>query len=378
MLRGIAIVFVVMLHATAIGWHVLPVSVSDAWLHAVVGTLVLVCVPTFFLVMGVVLAGRPRRGEGRAPFAIRRAVRLALPLFAFSWLALAVSVGVTYGSVPHDIVDWLGVVLLGNRWFPLYFVVVALQLSLLVAVLPRTSRARTRAILALIGLQVASEAVWLFITAGSSYQRLVQAQMIADYIPTFWAGYLGIGMLAAPHLDTLLHPPPRMRRLTLAAALVIAVGVAITGVKGPPGLVTFQSPLFMLHVLTLAPVICWTLMAMPQVIRRIMARLGLLSYGIYLTHGVVLPILGRWVNFTLLPGTPLADTAVAWLLSSIAGLAIAAGLAAALRLTPPGRLLVGEPWSGVRSRPVRPWGEEPVARAPTGYRRRRNGTFSGR
>jgi peptidoglycan/LPS O-acetylase OafA/YrhL len=158
-----------------------------------------------------------------------------------------------------------------------------------------------------------------------------------------------------------------MRRLMLAAALIMAVIVARTGVSGPPGLVTFQSPLFMLHVLTLVPVIVWTLMAMPQAIRRVVARLGLLSYGIYLTHGVVLPILGKWVNFTLLPGTPLADTALAWLLSSMVGLAIAAGLAATLRLTPPGRLLVGEPWSRVRSGPAGPWGEEAVARTPSGY-----------
>ena len=344
-LRGLAIAVVVAFHSRNYSL-VLPAAPGTpttlAW--ATLTEIFLVPVPVFVILSGLVLAGRPGAAEGRAGFARRRLRRLLVPLAAWSLVGLVVSVTLQARTGPSGVYDWLSSIALGTRWYPLYFLVVAIQLSVLVATLPRGRGDRDRAALGLLAVQlVAVGALQVVVHLRPDQLAPVSAQ--AAYLAVSWTGYFGLGLLAAPRLDRLRAAPPPLRLLTGAVALgMLAWLVAIARDGG--ALSYYQSPLHMALATSLALLGLWTLPALPAVLRRGLAGLGAASFGVYLAHGLVLPLVA-WIagpGWQLQPATGTAW--LRWLTIAAATLAGSLLLQRLLARFAAGRALLGDPGGG--------------------------------
>ena len=113
----------------------------------------------------------------------------------------------------------------------------------------------------------------------------------------------------------------------------------------------YQSPLHMVLAASVALLGLWTLPALPARGRRVLAGVGVVSFGVYLGHGVVLPVVA-WIagpGRQLQPATGLAW--LTWLGITAATLAGTLVLQRVLRAAAPGRWLLGEP---PRPRPPAP------------------------
>ncbi|GAC1328195.1 MAG: hypothetical protein NVSMB17_03310 [Candidatus Dormibacteria bacterium] len=339
-IRAVAIVLVVVYHARNYTWQ-LPAGSSAAmrWLFAVVAEVVLVPVPAFVVISGVVMASRPRVGEGRGAFVGQRLRRVGIPLLCWSALAIAVSVLVDHAAPPDGAVAAALDLLLGRRWYPLYFLVVALQLYALAAFLPRRPDRRRKVAIALIAVQVVADlAIQLYFVARPD--QLAPVSRAASYFGIFWCGYFVVGVLAAPRLKELLAAGVRTRLAVTTVALVSFAWLVVIATTGG-ALSYYQSPIH--FVFASATTLCagWALQALPRRWLAGLAWLGLASFGIYLCHGLVLPVLGAVVPHHWIQGVG-TRALLHWGAFSAAGLLGATALTVGLRRIGPLRPLLGE------------------------------------
>ena len=368
MLRGLAIAVVIAFHSRNYSLVLPPqpsTATSIAW--AALTQLFLVPVPVFIILSGLVLGGRPRATESRAGFAADRLRRLLIPLSAWSLLAILVSVTIQGRARPSGVWDWVSTVLFGGRWYPLYFLVAALQLSLIVAVLPRERRRRDLAGLGLIAVQLAAVCA-LQIVVHLRPDDLAPVSAQAAYLALSWTGYFALGLLAAPRLARIQAAPTAVRIATCTVAVLSWAWIAEIARSGG-ALSYYQSPLHMVFTTAMALLGVWWLPALPAAARRALAALGVVSFGVYLTHGLVLP----GVAWLAGPGRQLQPALgghwLDWLGVSAATLTGALLAQRLLRTTALGRLVLGDPARPRRAQagpPHRPGAEAIPAPAPGG------------
>ena len=336
-LRGLAIVGVVAIHVATSLFPVVPGPRLPAALLVAPTQLFESAVPIFFMVTGVVLAGRPRAGEDRWLFLRSRLRRLALPLLA--WAVVAVVVDAALGTAPPaGGRGWLTALLLGDRNFALYFLVAAVQVSVVIALLPRRAAARQRVVVGLVAVQ-ALAVLALQAFAGPTSRPAVSADRYANYIGLFWVGYAGLGILAAPRLRRLARLGPGAAACLLAVALPVWAMSALAADRGWT-LHIYESPC----CLVLAPIVAllaWrALTSAPAPLTGRLAALGRLSYGIYLGQVVVLPVVGRGLRHTWSAGP--GERLLLWPAVTAAALVGCALVAAVVRRLPLGNAVLGE------------------------------------
>ena len=367
MVRGVAIAVVIAFHSRNYSLVLPPqpgTVTSIAW--AALTQLFLVPVPVFIILSGLVLGGRPRATESRRGFAADRLRRLLIPLAAWSLVAVLVSVTIQGLSRPSGTWDWVSTLLFGSRWYPLYFLVAALQLSLIVAVLPRARRSRDAAALGLIGLQLAAVGA-LQIVVHLRPDDLAPISAQSSYLALSWTGYFALGLLAAPRLARIRAASAAVRVATCAAAVASWAWIAEIARAGG-ALSYYQSPLHMVFTTAMALLGLWWLPALPAAVRRGLAALGVVSFGVYLAHGLVLPGIA-WLAG---PGRQLQPALgghwLDWLGVSAATLAGALLAQRLLRATALGRLVLGEPARSRRTPagPPRRPGAEAIAATASG------------
>jgi len=327
--RAVAIVLVVIYHSRNYTW-VLPAGSTAAmrWLYAAVAELVLVPVPTFVVISGVVMANRPREGEAGRSFLGQRLRRVAVPLVLVDHRPLPPSPR----AAALDLV-------LGRRWYPLYFLVVALQLYALTALLPRRATRRWQVAVVLVGAQLLADVV-IQVYFAVHPDRLAPVSSAASYFGIFWCGYFAVGLLASSRLSQLLAAGWRTRLATGAAAVTSFAWLTVIATTGG-ALSYYQSPLHFVFACATTLCAAWALQALPRPWLAALAWLGVASFGIYLCHGLVLPVLGATVPHHWLLGAG-RSALLHWAAFSTAGLIGAIALALAMRRIGPLRPLLGE------------------------------------
>jgi len=365
--RGAAMVGVLVLHAGA--WMGRDGAAAAA-VYPAVDRLARFCVPAFVLLTGYVMAWAAGAGPlHRARFARGRALRILVPFGA--WMTISVVAGVLLGSArPGSLADVARLVWDGTIGGYLYFLVVAAQLSLLFAVLPRGRRAALVACAVAVPLQLGLTGLrasgWA--PAGPLAPAWgAQAQWFAPW----WIGCYAAGCAAAWYRELLLRAAARWR----GPCLLLGAGVAALALldvtrAGATGYDAFFRPSTFALTLAVAAAVAALAGALPPSGRApaLLEAAARRSLGVYLVHPLVLLGLGRLLQgvFPLALDGPLWLTlpALATLVAAVLGGSLLA-VEALLRL-PGGPLLVGERAGGtarIRLRRSAPR-LAPVARHP--------------
>lgn len=346
-LRGLAVLAVVAIHVLAaplLRPSQQPFG-SLVWL-AGLDAAARFSVPAFFMASGLVLTlSHRRRPLPYSEFLRRRAWRVVPPYLVWS-AVYTLAQGQTDG-VAGFLTAWLRHCFIGDASFHTWFVPVILHLYVLHPLLVRSLRrplaSRRLAAFAIAVLVTLKLAVAVH---GYTYGFLVDMpRLLTDYLrggplaALLWSPYFLCGMLAAAWWSDDPRPAPSLTWVPGLGgiALVLAVLLRVNDLRAMPdldhaaqwaalGWDTFTTVLAALGGIA----VCGYLLQRPQ-FQRIatrLARLGPLSYGIYLGHVLLLLQLSRLKLFLVLSlvaeTAPLAILLVAAL--SIALLALLARL----------------------------------------------------
>lgn len=302
--KGALVVGVVVIHLFA-GPLRDPDELGSPALFALVlgDTAARACVPGFLLISAALL-GRSalRRPVTYRDFLRRRAARL-LPAYLL-WSAVLTLLG-PKPSIGRVATDWLA----GSASYHTYFVPLVIHLYLLFPLLQRGLRgavANRRGALALAAVAFAAAVarplwtppLWALADGPGLAAAYFRAGPLAALS---WLPWFVLGLAAAPHLETLLPRlwQPASRRLAWLVAVTCLVGVAVrrfslldwqpgggaAAQQAILGFGTWDTPIAALPVLLVLFACRWR--------DGLAVRLGRASYGLYLSHVVVLELLRR-------------------------------------------------------------------------------------
>lgn len=351
LLRGLAIVAVVAIHATV---PLMGRAGVDSW-HRLAGMLVnqmgRFSVPAFLFISGLLLTYPRRSPEPRSPTPAagtwrqmlrRRAAGIVLPYLVWS-VAGQLAAGAPTGLGRPALDSWLPALLLGrNHFYQLYFVPLVFQLYLLAPLLGaalgsgHSSRRLPTVLGAAVALQLAVvtgyELVfrgWLSLPAGwGPWTRT----MVRTTLPA-WAAYVAAGMAAGLRYPEFSAWLARISNRRLVAAWAAALGlllydywtsVPVTGTALSPSDDFMRPAVLPYAAISIVGLLrCARHGPVLRPARQAISWLGRYSFGIYLVHLAVLErfgaaagpgLLRTWYGATLLTAAVLAASlAIAWL-----------------------------------------------------------------
>jgi peptidoglycan/LPS O-acetylase OafA/YrhL len=245
------------------------------------------CVPAFLCISGFFLAFAAR-GPG-AEIGRRvlqpRLVDLAVPYLIWSLVLFAIDAAWGVVFTPQQ---YLWKLLHGGALGPYFFVLVLAQLYLLSPWLLRALTARPRATLgAALALQVV---VGLIV-----YSGVLGTSRALWYLALPWVGFFILGMAASLRLDALKAMLARQRRIVFAVALVLAVLAIVEadlGYRLTGGTAWRDTPFTWIGSLYSLAVSAAVLAGEGRLpFARAAQYLSTRTYGVYLTHALVLTVL---------------------------------------------------------------------------------------
>lgn len=315
-LRGIAILGVLMVHATSIAVGSLENSMSKT-VYIVLNTLSLFCVPAFIFLSGFVLLyqyfDKPMTPRALGDFYLKRFKQLVIPYVVIS-LGYELAVHVMSGKAwePMEMLHQFGEHLLyGKSYAHLYYVIITIQLYVLFPLLLLLFR-KLRS-LAWMAVLIGFVIQWSFYLMNREYWHLAsKGSWSFTYFFIFMLGaYLGMKRL----LDSKREDESDTRQgasiLTkVAAAIVGLMWVAATtgflwmyidlrtGGPVPEGYwfeVGYQLYTLLTTIVLLRVCVALNGNAISRSIAKILQQLGALSFGIYLIHPLFLILYRRYV-----------------------------------------------------------------------------------
>lgn len=261
------------------------------------------CVPGFLLISAALLGlSAQRRPVPYRHFLRRRAARL-LPAYLL-WSAVLTLLG-PEPSLRRIATDWLA----GSASYHTYFVPLLVHLYLLFPLLQRglgrlVQSPRGAATIAAVAFVAAlarpiwTPVLWALADSPGLFAAYLRAGPLAA---VSWLPWFVLGLAAAPHLESVVQrlALPASRRIVGLVAATCLLGVAVrryslldwqpgggaAAQQAILGFGTWDTPLAALPVLTLLFACRWT--------AGLWSRLGRASYGLYLSHVVVLELLRR-------------------------------------------------------------------------------------
>jgi surface polysaccharide O-acyltransferase-like enzyme len=344
-MRAVAIVAVVLIHVWGPSTEVTP---ERGPLQAAFFTLFvsgsLWAVPCFFFLSGLLLTQRadfPTWGE-RLAWLRKRGARVLLPYVFWSALCLA-------AARQTDVLAILRSLAFGTASYQMYFVVALVQAyAVWWLVMPwlqrQTPRAQTAAVLIAVAVSVLAHA-WR-----AAYLASVQVDqfdwMRATVLP--WIGYFACGCLVALRLGA-EGPQAALERLlsgrrTLlfvcaltpfaTLALMVTYGVTYRGPHFDEPLNTLLKPVYAFPmILVMAAFGGWFDRRAREKTRRLATALARDSYGIYLSHVLVMQLLSGYV-FTQLAGLNLPLEIAYRVFALLLTIGVSWGIARLLALVP--------------------------------------------
>ncbi len=325
-LRGIAIAAVVGLHVSFGFLLAAPAGSTAAAATLVVHLLTTFATPLFVALSlaGLSLGYADTTGTARdsGSFFARRAWRI-LPPYVF-WTVLTLLRNSPTALGHPTTLGWHLVT--GSASYHLYFVPLICAYYLLWPLLsPLAIRARQD-----------DRAAWVIAALGLGLTLLIWRASAAGLLPNsaltlplFWLGYATLGIAAAPALARRFvrvpRPAPwRLPWAALAAGAAVVMVHHVRSLLGPapdPGAITlpltiFQTPMMAYALAAMTVVV--SLVAGPLRGTRLWQALGRSSYGMYLSHLLVLEIVQRFVGSPADPAAS-APTWIAALLAQWAG-----------------------------------------------------------
>lgn len=353
--RGFAILFVLVIHTTAIS-AVLN-SGDPLFIGALaINTLAQAAVPLFVFVSGFVLAHRYRGAFSVSGFYRRRLVRIVPPYIAFSvvyLVAMVASASLLRGirTVPSlSVPDICYRLFSGSCHYHLWFIVLIVELYLIYPLLIRLydrARQRSREV-HLLAAALLVQAGYLIVFAPgilSTSTPFVRHLYLLEYI-----FYFVLGIFVFQHADGLQRRlRPRWIPVILAG-LILAGTVAMTAIRIPvAGYVPVLYQLVGYPVYGLTCILCLLLGLRLQAAARgtapFLKSLGEYSFGIYLIHPLVMEMVYYLVLLRLLSLGP--QHWQVYPLLFVSGLALSLVAARLLRCLPISRLVLGmEPIPG--------------------------------
>lgn len=314
----------------------------------------------FFAITGFVLVystwGKPLKAKS---FWRKRVTFVAAPYVVWSGIYYAYGV-LGHAHVKPSVGAFLTDLLDGGAMYHLYFLVVTIQLYLVFPLLMRFVRATAHRALPVLGAVVAANVGWLavihYTQAPSGPGGWFYAHAY-ELLPTYAMYVLG-GAYAAVHLDRLEALAARYSKLLLGVAAVSAAGslaayASQLSTMAPRQANDVLQPAMALSCLAAVIVVYLVGRSWASGRRRgqrIIEVLSDASFGIYLSHPLVLAVLLDYAGFA--NGHQVMPDFVATAVSYVITVVGATVITLAARRTPLSLALTGRPWrSQVKRQP---------------------------
>ncbi|PWW05267.1 surface polysaccharide O-acyltransferase-like enzyme [Paenibacillus cellulosilyticus] len=320
-LRGIAILGVLMVHATSVAVGALPNSTAKT-VYIVLNTLSLFCVPAFIFLSGFVLfyqyVDKPLTPRTLGDFYLKRLKQLAIPYVFISLGYELCTIAMSHKTwEPMTLLQQFGKHLLyGKSYTHLYYVIITLQLYVLFPLLLLLFRKLRVAAWAAVPIGFVIQ--WTFYLMNRDYWHLAaKASWSFTYIFIFMLGaYLGMKSTTYQRwFHNKREDVPDKRQGTTALAKVAAAVVGLlwlastagflwlyiayrTGKPVPEGYwfeIGYQLYTSLTTIVLLKGCAVLNRSAVSRAIAKRLQQLGALSFGIYLIHPLFLLLYRRYV-----------------------------------------------------------------------------------
>lgn len=256
-------------------------------------------VPMFFMISGALIL-RSKNTYSIKYTLVNRVLRLMVPLVVWSVIAAAVrlytdeNVALTAGNLLDVMVNFFKEPVAVHLWFMYYIIPIYLISPALKAFIDNSSENCVRYIIILWLIEMLS-----FTLTGIIEDENQKAMLSISFINNigFISGYLGYFILGW-YLSEIKINVSFLWFILIAAAAVLFISRGTEAVTEYNGFYTetFKSykSIFVVILSCAVFMLLNSIEKLPDVLHRVVAELAGVSYGVYLSHNVIVDLLNRW------------------------------------------------------------------------------------
>lgn len=286
-LRGIAILAVVFIHATATATIAFPPSSLHFFYYNIINSLAQFAVPLFLFVSSVVLSYKLQGEKVSIPYYLKR-IRSALVPYVLWSFAYTILKAYSNGSASFlNPLSFLKALYIGTTFYHLYFFLIILQLYIC---LPLTHLLiKKLSFIKVLTLVIFLQSIFYILNKHYLYALYpYPANLLASYLPVFL-----VGTWIGANYDAVLASVQKYWKILFSVALFFVVLFVIINIK-----LRLQEPLNLYlyytiyHCFTLANATLFWVYASKYKLN-FLSMLGKHSFGIFLLHPLFLIIWDR-------------------------------------------------------------------------------------